>query len=404
MPAIDVETLLVTGVLLHSAAVALLWSVWRDCRDEPAGANWVAAAGAIVVGLVLLLLRPNPAPFWSIALHNVAIQLGVGLFLRGALLFDGHRAPPWTACVGAASFIATLAVPSIADDVGARVVVAAGLLAAHATALAAVFFLGRRNDPLPSRLPLAAIAFTAVPMQLFRIHVTLTQPMAVFEINRGTWIGPVGVLLLFESIGVPVLAAMLLRERVAARHRLVSRIDPLSGILNRRAFVAEAEARLAAVRSAVLVLFDIDRFKRINDTWGHAAGDRVISAFAGLVAARLGERDVFGRWGGEEFALLLVDADLGAARAFAEEIRRGFAESEHGQPGASIRATVSIGAAATGLVGTDLDRLLAAADAGLYAAKRLGRDRIEVRSLAEAEDPPAVVVAAAVAHRPGFGV
>src|SRR5262249_54299693 len=145
-------------------------------------------------------------------------------------------------------------------------------------------------------------------------------------------------------------------------------IDPLTGVANRRAFIDRGEELLrratAAGRAAVLVLFDLDRFKSINDGYGHQAGDLVLSRFCKIARSELREDDLFGRFGGEEFACMLTGASLGDAVALAERIRLAFAQTPIVFGSEPRGATVSAGVAMAS--GTGLDELFAAADRALY--------------------------------------
>lgn len=156
--------------------------------------------------------------------------------------------------------------------------------------------------------------------------------------------------------------------------------DALTGVLNRRAFFAEGARaiRLAGVRReplAVLML-DIDHFKQVNDGFGHPVGDEVLRRFARVGRECLGPRDIIGRLGGEEFAVLAQGRGDDAAFALAEELRLAVEavrlETERGPMG----VTVSIGVTDSSVVGDDLDALLRQADAHLYRAKQLGRNRV----------------------------
>jgi diguanylate cyclase (GGDEF)-like protein len=168
---------------------------------------------------------------------------------------------------------------------------------------------------------------------------------------------------------------------VIAELRSESQTDPLSGLLNRRGFEDQASKMLADARRgglpASLVICDLDHFKAINDTFGHACGDRVIAAVGRLFGTAASARHAAGRIGGEEFAIVLPGANLPAARLFAEGIRNALARlAVEGLP-QSHALTASFGVAE--LVGPEsLIELLARADAALYAAKRDGRDRVRV--------------------------
>ena len=186
--------------------------------------------------------------------------------------------------------------------------------------------------------------------------------------------------------------AMLLQRSL--RHaQLVnaSRIDSKTGLLNAGTWEREAAVEIArAVRTRTplaLALVDIDHFKGVNDTFGHLTGDRALKAIARTFRIFLREYDLIGRFGGEEFALLLPHTQALDAHGIAERIREHIATSplDVGDlpEGRHVRVTVSIGVAALGApwdAGTQITDLLAAADRALYGAKRAGRDQVCVVS------------------------
>jgi diguanylate cyclase (GGDEF)-like protein len=159
----------------------------------------------------------------------------------------------------------------------------------------------------------------------------------------------------------------------------ISRIDILTQLYNRRHLEEqlrrlEADRRRHATPLAV-VLMDIDHFKRVNDTYGHGAGDSVLQQCAQrlLDGTRVG--DVIGRWGGEEFLMLLPDTSLDEARSISERIRAAVASPPMSVDGGQLIVTISGGCAVDN--GGDIDALLSRADAALYRAKAGGRNRIE---------------------------
>ena len=199
--------------------------------------------------------------------------------------------------------------------------------------------------------------------------------------------------------GTLVLATALLaclRVRIARLvHRLseASRTDPLTGVLNRRGFDERMSAALARAarngRPVSLLLGDLDEFKRLNDRCGHAAGDRALRRFASVAMACAKRTQIVGRFGGEEFAVLLPDTDAIAAYAFAERMRRAYRDASAGVDG----ATLSVGIASLPGAAAEPELLLRSADRALYAAKALGRDRSIVfeRELDAVADQPAAI-------------
>jgi diguanylate cyclase len=154
--------------------------------------------------------------------------------------------------------------------------------------------------------------------------------------------------------------------------------DALTGLPNRRYFdeFCALLARRRRSEDAVGVLMvDIDRFKILNDTYGHAVGDEVLRAVAGAVAAAVREDDVPARYGGEEFAVLLRNPSLDVALEVGERVRDAVAALDltgHGVPG----TTVSVGVAIADLPDQPITDIIASADRALYEAKRGGRDRV----------------------------
>jgi diguanylate cyclase (GGDEF)-like protein len=157
--------------------------------------------------------------------------------------------------------------------------------------------------------------------------------------------------------------------------------DGLTKIFNKKYFQDRLESEFAyAVRHRTplsLVMFDIDHFKRINDTHGHLAGDYALSTLAKVVSDTIRQEDVFARYGGEEFAVICRGIDLGGALAFGERIRRCVDAQAFVYNGVDIKVTVSVGVAAVPEVGMkEPQELIGAADDALYQAKRQGRNRV----------------------------
>ncbi|CCM74224.1 GGDEF domain-containing protein [Rhizobium mesoamericanum] len=177
--------------------------------------------------------------------------------------------------------------------------------------------------------------------------------------------------------GIGALSLALHQWRLAARHRLDAMTDPLTGLVNRRALFDRYGQGPIGPATAVLI-FDLDHFKSINDSFGHAGGDRVLKVFAADLAAHCGTGDIAARLGGEEFALVLKEVMPGRAEMVAECIRKVFASREIYLDEDTLRCTVSVGVAPGRSTPIDFDAMLSAADKALYVAKRAGRNRIEL--------------------------
>lgn len=191
-----------------------------------------------------------------------------------------------------------------------------------------------------------------------------------------------------------VLFTVLLLPRVAEQERRLftrATTDPLTGLLNRAAFEDRALAELARAgrtgRSLALAMLDLDHFKTFNDRYGHPAGDAALTAVAHAIARTVRGIDAAGRYGGEEFIILFVEADADAALLALERIRAAIGAL--GPPRVARAITVSAGVAIhQGLFAkTSLESLVARADAALYAAKKAGRDRVAVEEAAPPKAP-----------------
>jgi diguanylate cyclase (GGDEF)-like protein len=177
--------------------------------------------------------------------------------------------------------------------------------------------------------------------------------------------------------GIGALSLALHQWRLAAHHRNEAMTDALTGLLNRRALFERHGRRLLNASTAVVV-FDIDRFKAINDQHGHAVGDAVLKIFAEDIATGIGAQDAAARLGGEEFALLLDNVLPGRAERIANDVRMRFASRKIAVGRDTVSCTVSAGVALGTPEGQPFETVLNLADAGLYEAKRSGRNRVEV--------------------------
>lgn len=155
--------------------------------------------------------------------------------------------------------------------------------------------------------------------------------------------------------------------------------DPLTDALNRRAFVTELEKEVGYARRhgepLSLLMFDVDRFKRINDSFGHVTGDRVLRAIAGKVRDVKRQEDAFARFGGEEFVILLRATDSEGALLLAERVRRAVEGLVVEAEGRRVDCTISLGVATLGEGADDAEALVDLADRRLYRAKSAGRNR-----------------------------
>jgi diguanylate cyclase (GGDEF)-like protein len=173
---------------------------------------------------------------------------------------------------------------------------------------------------------------------------------------------------------------LLQRSLMHQQLQAAARTDAKTGLLNAAAWQREADTEIARStrtgESLALLLIDIDHFKRVNDAHGHLAGDQVLIGVASTLVSQLREYDVIGRFGGEEFVVLLPGADLLEGCRVAERLRNRVRRLSVPADDESVTVTVSVGVALFRTHGQDLLELLASADLALYRAKKSGRDRI----------------------------
>jgi two-component system cell cycle response regulator len=172
-----------------------------------------------------------------------------------------------------------------------------------------------------------------------------------------------------------------------ASFRSAAMCDALTGLANRRALDREIDATLGGEEPFLIVMIDIDHFKSINDTYGHSTGDRVLAEVGRAIGSRARSRDLAGRWGGEEFVVLVRGAPAGSAASIGERYRAAIAQIPAFE-GGPAHVTASVGVTSKGPLGEPIvtrEALIASADTALYAAKRAGRDCVVV-----AENPASV--------------
>ena len=159
--------------------------------------------------------------------------------------------------------------------------------------------------------------------------------------------------------------------------------DPLTGLANRRRLMTRLEEEVVRGRRhktpLAVIMIDIDHFKQVNDTHGHAMGDEVLRNIGAMLKAGVRSTDLAARFGGEELTIVLPHTDLASAIQVAENLRQKFADLEHQLDGVTLRKTASLGVAARDGQGDqpDAESLLKRADEALYRAKQGGRDRVE---------------------------
>ena len=244
--------------------------------------------------------------------------------------------------------------------------------------------------------PIPAMLWCALTYSLFATAgITLFFSMwTLLAISSGTLLiganfdSQQAIMSLRVGVTLTALAPLTVASVMVARNELLERLqyaashDPLTHVLNRGGFMQRADALLATPqlmrRPLAVLMMDIDFFKKVNDSYGHAAGDTVLTNFARVAEGCLRGGDLLGRLGGEEFAVLLPGCSEEDARIIAQRVCDAFARhSVAVGDGKLLNSTVSIGVHCAADAGTPVETMLSRADAALYKAKQSGRNRVE---------------------------
>jgi diguanylate cyclase (GGDEF)-like protein len=276
-------------------------------------------------------------------------------------------------------------IPEVQRSEAAQSAVTSLLIGFYSISIGAEFWQGR-DDALASRLPLAFLCGLNGFIHLARVVAAFVLPNAPAMVGTNLWVA----FSLFQPALIMVAGGLygigLGRDRTELELRRTAEIDSLTGVLNRGALMERMQRLIAELRHepvpVALLIFDLDRFKSINDSYGHVTGDRVLAVFGEAVKECLRGTDLVGRLGGEEFAAVLPGLETATASAVAERVRREFARRRPSHEGMTVLATVSIGVASLPARHADVDRLISLADQALYDAKRSGRDQVREAALA----------------------
>jgi diguanylate cyclase (GGDEF)-like protein len=373
--------LLAITVLTPALAGCLLLLSWLQHRRVTALAIWGSGfITASVATTLIIVLRGTIPDFWSIIVGNALLAAAYGILWCGARKFDGKNLSMLLALMGVVFWLVACLIGPIYSRPEARATVMAAIGVAYS--LLVVFELWRGRGDQVWRWPIMVLLLAhaaAIP-----IHIPLA----------GAWTRPdpsdpsdldLLTFAIFEGAFVCICAAYLFgglaKDRIAARYRRASLTDPLTGVANRRSFFETGERLLVRARFArqptALIMFDLDRFKSINDRYGHHTGDEVLTAFCRLATSSLRSNDLFGRIGGEEFACLLPVTARREALRVAERVRVAFEAAYHPIGEHRFSATVSVGVAIADDSSLDLDTLLKQADQALSRAKSAGRNCVE---------------------------
>ncbi|NMM78256.1 GGDEF domain-containing protein [Acidovorax sp. SRB_14] len=373
----DVPTLLlmviVSSVVMAAALLVLGWGRRQDGLQL-----WAAALLVSAVGYALYLLRGRIPDAWSVVLANALLSATLSGLLAAVHRFQDR---PQRGAVLVVPPVATaLLMALFQDSFALRVAVSAALMAAQVLwvlhALQAPGTAGRGARLLRAGLALEAAVLllrSAWAAAFAGEGATLLQSHAVHTLTFMTAF----IALLVTSMGFVFMG----KDRADGINRRLAAQDELTGVANRRAIIAALDRDVARAQRTrepmALMMLDVDHFKQVNDRHGHLAGDAVLRTVAGVLRQRVRAQDIIGRYGGEEFLVVLPDTTQEGAHDLALQLCEAVQAAPCQWDGVPIPVTVSIGVVGGRLAASDhWDLLVHAADSALYRAKQGGRNRV----------------------------
>lgn len=379
------------AAILMAMVTTVLYAVWHFNRQIPGLRLWTLSYLCGFFFTVILLLREQLPEGVSVLLAQSMVGvmgylsfLGARAYMGRGRLWHGYGVAAIVLLVGVSAYLTV-----VQPQFGLRFLLSSWGSAAFYLLTARILTQGGMQTYPVRYLVAMAAAGHAVFLLLRPLVFRLGDALA----PDADLILALPQLIILEAIVAMVLIGfgmlMLTNEFTSSALRRLAEVDPLTSVFNRRAFLTLLDKAISQARRAqsglhVLVI-DLDHFKRINDTWGHKCGDDVLRHFVGVAASCLRNEDVMGRLGGEEFAIVLPQADAAGAAAVAERLRTLVAsqpaKTEHGP----IALTVSVGVTQC-VAAESSETALQRADQAMYRAKELGRNQVHLQ-----EAPVAVV-------------
>ncbi|MFK3778449.1 diguanylate cyclase [Agrobacterium sp. NPDC089420] len=368
-----------TGMLLWASETltlaALLGTLWLHRPSRRHNLYFAAGFVATGVGTVMVALRGDIPAFLSIEVGNTLALSAFGFWLAGLLSFEQRRLGGWIA-IPALLWVAGMFIAPVRESMASRILLYHGCAAVGYVMLASVVLANGRRASLSRK----ALAVTFVLQALFGAVVAfvvipsdMTSPKAIALTSPLAFSGILGFTIII------MISARIIMDDSEKRLQRLAMTDHLTGVLNRRGLLEEFEhvkkRSPASSRYVALVLFDIDHFKKINDKYGHQSGDAVLVHFCNLAQKAIGDRGLFVRMGGEEFALVAEVESPSSTVALAEAIRGNLRLSKITARGEPIEVTTSVGISEAMIKDADLNTMMTEADRALYAAKKAGRNR-----------------------------
>ncbi len=377
-------TLLILAAILTALITSVLYAVWFFNKTIPGLRLWMLSFLFGSVFTVSLLVRDWIPEVFAVAISQGTISLAAYFCLLASRKYMGRQPVSHLyAVVGIGALIsASVYFTVVQPHLGMRFLLA-GLGAGICFLLTAFTLAKGELRRVPARYLLAMVVGLHGGFLLLRpLLFKLAAPTTVggqMDLNL------LSQFVVLEAIVAAVLlgfgALILANEFITNELRHLAEVDPLTNVFNRRAFLTLLDKAISsAERTQTLVpvlVMDLDHFKKVNDTWGHRAGDDALRHFVLLANRCLRNEDVLGRLGGEEFAIFLPNAGGGGAIAVAERLRALVEAQPLVTDQRPIHLTVSVGATLCA-DGDTADAALQRADEAMYLAKKRGRNRVEM--------------------------
>lgn len=377
----DVPTLMLMVTIAAMAMAATLIAVtWGERSD---GIKlWAGALGCLALAYVLFLLRGRIPDAASILLGNALASVTTSLVLAAVYRFQG-RALPWRAML-LPPLALVLLLWLFLYDFGTRVTLTALIMAGQSAWVLRALHDRRSAAPGRGALLVMMAMGLQVGVLLVRAASSTSKAMGAQNMLQADAIQILTFVSAFATLLVASLGFIFMhKERADEANRRLAALDELTGVANRRSIIAaldrDAGRAIRTREPLAVMMLDIDFFKQINDTHGHLAGDQVLRSVVDVIRQRIRAQDIVGRYGGEEFLVVLCDTTAQGAQQLAEQLREAVQASRSAWNGERLAVTVSVGVFGGRLEpGDSWDQLIHAADLALYRAKQGGRNRVEV--------------------------
>jgi diguanylate cyclase (GGDEF)-like protein len=374
----DASTLIFAGGLVSFASGLFLVMHWWEAREDRAALTWGTASCGAGVGITLLALHAVLPDSISTIVAPLILDVCAAWTWAATRVFNRGSVEPYSLAASVAAWIVVLIVAGATGHERLAAALGLGISASLYAAGANEFWLAR-GELLRGRWPMIFLLSSfAASIFLLAVEVSLVRPL--LDTSSTSWLSVIDFVGLIYAGGSAISLVTMLKDRSEIKHRAAALIDPLTGFSNRRGFMTSAQRmfdeQAADDASISMLAFDLDRFKKINDTFGHPTGDHVLRIFAEVVSLTVRPADIPGRMGGEEFLLALPDCRMEVALAIARRIRSTFQEEAYFVEGRQVGATVSVGVATAPEHGASLAEIIASSDIALYRAKELGGNRV----------------------------